>query len=89
MPWFVKESGSMSHIYSSAVLDLEMIAPIQLQSFFSYTFLANPELEPHAPKGYSIWNPQGGADCKKSRTPYTFLWNLFYKYEQKIMFIQG
>ena len=44
----------MSHIYSSAVLDLEMIAPIQLQSFFSYTFLANPELEPHAPKGYSI-----------------------------------
>ncbi len=26
-----------------------MRAPIQLQCIFSYTVLANPELEPHAP----------------------------------------
>ncbi len=28
------------------VLDLIMIAPIQLQCIFSYTILANPEVEP-------------------------------------------
>ena len=29
-----------------------MIAPIQLQCIFSYTILANREVEPHAPDTY-------------------------------------
>ncbi len=29
-----------------------MIAPIQLQCIFSYTILANPGMEPHAPNTY-------------------------------------
>ena len=29
-----------------------MRAPIQLQCIFSYTILANPEVEPHAPDTY-------------------------------------
>ena len=35
-----------------SVLVLVMIAPIQLQCTFSYTILANPKLEPHAPDTY-------------------------------------
>ena len=31
------------------VFDLVMRAPIQLQWIFSYTILANPKVEPHAP----------------------------------------
>ncbi len=30
------------------LFDLVMIAPILLQCIFSYTILANPEVEPHA-----------------------------------------
>ena len=35
---------------SIPVLDLVMIAPIQLQCIFSYAILANPEVDPHALK---------------------------------------
>ncbi len=34
------------------VLDEVTRAPIQLQCIFSYTILANPEVEPHAPNTY-------------------------------------
>ncbi len=37
---------------SYTVLGQVMIAPIQLQCIFSYTILANPELEPRAPNTY-------------------------------------
>ena len=36
----------------SSVLDEVMRAPIQLQCMFSYTILANPKVEPHAPNTY-------------------------------------
>ena len=36
----------------NTVLDEVMRAPIQLQCIFSYTILANPEVEPHAPNTY-------------------------------------
>ncbi len=39
------------HILST-VLDLVMIAPIQLQCILSYTVLSNPELEPHVRNTY-------------------------------------
>ena len=34
------------------VLNLVMIAPIQLQCIFSFIILANPEVESHAPNTY-------------------------------------
>ena len=34
---------------TNSVLDLVMIAPIHLQCIFSYTILANPTVESHAP----------------------------------------
>ena len=53
----------------NTVMDLVMIAPTQLQIapfIFSYTILANPKVEPHAPKGYSILDPEGGAEWKNN-----------------------
>ncbi len=38
---------------TSTVLDEVMRASIQLQCIFSYTILANPEVEPHAPNTYN------------------------------------
>ncbi len=38
-----------------------MGAPIQLQCIFSYTILANPEVEPHAPNTYQSKLVPGGS----------------------------
>ncbi len=38
-----------------------MRAPIQLQCIFSYTILANPEEEPHAPTTYQSKLVPGGS----------------------------
>ena len=38
-----------------------MIAPIQTQCIFSYTILADPELEPHAPSTYQSKLVIGGS----------------------------
>ncbi len=43
------------------VLDLVMIAPIQLQCIFSCTNLANPEVEPHAPNTHQSKLVPGGS----------------------------
>ena len=43
------------------VLDLVMRAPIQLHCIFSYTILANPEVEPHAPNTYESKPLPGGS----------------------------
>ncbi len=49
----LESSGSNSiSVYSTSVSDEVMRAPIQLQCIFSYTILANPEVEPHAPNIY-------------------------------------
>ncbi len=48
------------------VLDEVMRAPIQLQCIFSYTIVANPEVEPHAPNTYqSKLVPSGSIDSNK------------------------
>ncbi len=55
-----------SRLHPSPVLDLVMIAPIQLQCIFSHTILANPELEPHAPNTYqSKLVPSGSINNNK------------------------
>ncbi len=38
-----------------------MRAPIQLKSIFSYTILANPEVESHAPNAYQSKLVPGGS----------------------------
>ena len=38
-----------------------MRAPIQLQCIFSYTILANPDVEPHAPNTYQSKLAPGGS----------------------------
>ena len=53
--------------YFTPVLDLVMMAPIQLQCIFSYANLANPEVEPHAPNTYqSKLIPSGSIISNKS-----------------------
>ena len=51
----------MHSLANSPVLDLVMRAPIQLQCIFSYTILANPELEPHSPNTYQLKLGPGGS----------------------------
>ena len=58
--WRRQKSGQ------NTVLDLVMIAPIQLQCIFSYTILANPEVEPHAPNTHqSKLLPSGSINRNK------------------------
>ncbi len=42
----------MLSAHANTVLDKVMRAPIQLKCVFSYTILANPEVERHAPDTY-------------------------------------
>ncbi len=43
------------HLNPTTVFDEVMRAPIQLQCIFSYTILANPKVEPHAPNTSTFW----------------------------------
>ena len=63
------------------VLDLVMIAPIQLQCIFSCTILANQELEPHVPNAYqSKLVPSGFMNSNKYEGSTTVLTHAKYSH---------
>ncbi len=47
--------------FQHTVLDLVMTTPVQLQCIFPIPFVANPELEPHAPNTYQSKLVPGGS----------------------------
>ena len=52
----------MQALYNcSTVLDLVMIAHVQLKCIFSYTILANPEVESYAPNTYQSKRVHSGS----------------------------